>query len=1141
MSINRWGVFLLAVPLLLVCGSPANGQVALSHVTGVVADSQGLAIPAAQVAIRNIGTGIETEVESNESGYFTLVSLNPGDYELSVEAEGFRRYVQQGLRLETGQQVRLDVALELGVVTESVTVTSGAPALNLERGAIKGDVILYEELQDLPLLGRDFTELAYLIPGVVPKGRGAGSFASINGARGDQTNFYVDGVSNRNPVNGAAQVRPPLDAVEEFRVETSGFSAEYGGFSGGIVGITMRSGQNQFHGSLFEYKRNEFMDARGLFDQERLRLRRDQFGGTLSGPIIKNKSFFLFSYEGRYNSIERTAYGRVPTAAERAGDFSNSLDLWKPPGKDGKLQPSYLNDPDRKGACNKKNQKGCFPNMMIPASLHDPGALRLINFYPLPAEVQSLRSALVERLNHHNVAQDDDDWHMLVFKFDQNFSPKDTFSASYQKRFNNLENPFSGSPLAIWGNRIRRRQSLLSVRHTHTFSPTLVLELAGGYSQRDNFTTSIGADDDPATLGLPVPEDLPANLVGLPRVTVNGYWPLGQAVNTPNEQEIMDLQFTGRLSWIKTSHTIKMGFDYNRTFYDQPQWNNARGTYVFNKKFTKHSVGDLLLGRLTNSNRRVSTTQNALRADGFGMFLNDDWKVNRNLTLNLGVRYEFDMPPYDVNDRLSTYRPDLNQVVLAGDKDIPNLAGLLEAQGLTGRTALAADVGMSRRLIDPDFNNISPRLGFAWRPFGDNKHVVRGGYGMFYQGYLLGPVRSQLAGGFPFTFNQTFNSAVVKGVELPTIQNPFPGGREKTTGAGTNNVNAFDPDPPSAYLQSWNMTVERDMGGGQVVEIAYVGSKGTHLQRRYNLNLPIRDPAVATIGANGNYIFPRPITGFNNLNYNSFGANSTYHAMQASLRRRSRSGFFYRVNYTFGKSIDDASTHNDGRVGTGGALDNRNLKLDRGRSNFDQRHVVTIATRYPLPVGRGRHFLPGMRGSVQAVLGGWQLASTVRAYSGQPFTVLTSNIDLNAGESRRPNRITHGYLPDNAGPGRKGIDFPWYDIAAFERVPCFGTENNKGIECFQSAHGFEPFNPGNSGRNILDMSGQFNVNLSLQKNFQFENRRRLQVRIDAFNALNMAQLGNVSTAAAQFDGIQGGLIVTARPARIMQASLSYYF
>ena len=1141
MTIQRWGLLSLAIPLLLVYASPAHGQVALAHVTGVVADSQGLAIPGAQVSILNLGTGIETTAESNESGYYTLVSLNPGDYELTVTSDGFRSYVQQGIRLETGLQVRLDVELELGVVTESVTVVSGAPALNLERGAIKGDVILYEELQDLPLLGRDFTELAYLIPGVVPKGRGAGSFASINGARGDQTNFYVDGVSNRNPVGGGAQVRPPLDAVEEFRVETSGFSAEYGGFSGGIVGITMRSGQNQFHGSVFEYKRNEFMDARRMFDQERLRLRRDQFGGTLSGPIIKNRSFFLFSYEGRYNSVRQTRYGRVPSALERIGDFSESRDLWKAP-IDGQLQPFFLNDPDKKGACNAKNQKGCYPNMMIPAALHHPAGAHLLSLYPLPSGVDERRSLLNLRLNNHNVAQDDDDWHQMVVKFDQNFSPKDTFSASYQKRFNNLEAPFAGSPLAMWGNFVRNRRSLLSVRHTHTFSPTLVLELAGGYSQRDNFVNSIAADHDPATIGLPIPEDLPAHLVGLPRVNVNGHWNLGQAAGTPNEQEILDLQFTGRLSWIKTSHTIKMGVDYNRTFYDQPQWNNARGTFTFNRKFTKHSVGDMLLGRLTNTNRRVSTTQNALRADGFGAFLNDDWKVNRNLTLNLGIRYEFDLPPYDVYDRLSTYRPDLNQVVLAGDKDLPNLPELLEAQGLTGRTALARDVGMSRRLIDPDFNNISPRVGFAWRPFGDNKHVLRGGYGIFYQGYLLGPVRSQLAGGFPFTFNQTFNSAVRPGIELPTLSNPFPEGRGATTGAGTNNVNAFDPDPPSAYLQQWNMTVERDMGGGQVVEIGYVGSKGTHLQRRYNLNLPIRDPAVATIGANGNYIFPRPIEGFNNLNYNSFGANSTFHSMQASLRRRSRSGFFYRLNYTFGKAIDDASTHNDGgNIGPGGALDNTNLKLDRGRSNFDQRHVVTVATRYPLPIGKGRYFLPNLRGPVQAIIGGWQLASTIRGYSGQPFTVFSSNTDLNAGESRRPNRIGHGYQPDNAAPGRKGVDFPWFDITAFERVPCFGTENNNGIECVQSAYGYEPFHPGNSGRNILDMPGLFSMNLSMQKNFQFENRRRLQVRLDAFNAMNAAQLANVPNPAREFDGIQGGLISNSRPARIMQASLSYYW
>ena len=1126
---------------MLVCCSAAHAQVALSNVTGVVIDSQDLAISGAQVTILNTDTGIQNAVETNESGYYTLVSLNPGDYELSVEAAGFRRYVQQNLRLETGQQLRLDIVLQLGVVSESVTVTTGAPAINLQNGAVKGDVILYEEIQDLPLLGRDFTELAFLIPGVVPKGTGDGSFASVNGARADQTNFYVDGVSNRNPVGGGAQVRPPLDAVEEFRVETSGFSAEYGGFSGGIIGITMRSGSNQFHGSLFEYKRNGVLDARRMFDQEKLPLRRDQFGGTLTGPVIKNKSFFLLSYEGRYNSVQETRYGRVPNAAERAGDFSNSVDLWNPPGPDGNLLPIYLNDPDRRGNCNARNQRGCFRNMTIPRSRQDPAAYKLLDLYPLPAEVANPRSALNQRLNHHNVAQDDDNWHQMVIKVDQNFSAKDMFSVSYQKRFNNLQSPFAGSPLAIWGNRIRNRRSLLSLRHTHTFSPTLVMELAGGYSQRDNFVNSIGADDDPAAIGLLVPEDVPEHLLGLPRVDLQGFWPLGQAAGTPNEQEILDLQFTGRLSWVRTTHSIRIGFDYSRTFYDEPQWSNVRGTYTFGRRFTRHSVGDMLLGRLQTSTRRVATTQSLLRADGFGMFLNDDWKVNRNLTLNLGIRYEFDLPPYDVNNRLSTYLPDLNKVVLAGDEDIPNLVELLESQGLTGRTVLARDVGMSRRLIDPDFNNFSPRLGFAWRPFGDNKHVLRGGYGIFYQGYLLGPVRSQLAGGFPFTFTQTFNSSGRARIPRPTIQNPFPEGRGRVQSWGTNNVNAFDPDPPSAYLQSWNLTVERDFGAGQVVEIGYVGSKGTHLQRRYNLNMPIRDLDLATVAANGNLVFPRPIQGFNNLRYNAFGGNSIYNALQASLRRRSRTGFFYRVNYTFGKSIDDASTHTDTVAASGGAVDSRNLKLERGRSNFDQQHVLTVATRYPLPFGNQRQFLPGLRGPAQAIIGDWQLSATIRSYSGQPFTVRTANVDLNAGESSRPNRVAHGYMSPDAHPGRKGVDFPWYDLTAFERVPCLGSRNNNGIECFQSDYGFLPYHPGNSGRNILDMPGRFDVNVSLKKEFRFRDRRSLELRIDAFNAMNVAQLGRVTQQVAQFDGIQGGLIDRARPARIMQASLSYHF
>lgn len=1134
MSSRGFGICLVAVAGLLGAFHSAQAQVSLASVTGIVTDAAEAVIPAARVAITNTQTGIENVVETNESGYFTLLSLIPGSYELAVESDGFHRFVRRGLELETGQRLRVDVELEIGALTESVTVTSATPSINLENGAVKGDVIVFEEIQDLPLAGRDFTELAFLVPGVMPRGRGQGSFASINGARGDQTNFYVDGISNRNPVGGGAQVRPPLDAVEEFRVETSGFSAEYGGFSGGIIGLTMRSGTNELHGSIFEYMRNEALDARGFFDQERLRLRRNQFGGTLGGPVVRNKSFFLASMEGRIQSIARTRLGNVPTELERQGDFSQSLDLTRAVAA-GQPPPVYLNDPDRAGACNRRVRRGCFPNNTIPAARMDPTALGLIDFYPLPNRDHI-------RLNSISTATDDDDWYQYVFKFDHAFSARDAFSVSYQKRFNNLENPFAGSALAIWGDETRDRRELISLRHTRTFSPSLVLELAGGFSRRDNYSNSIAADFDPATLGLPVPADLDPALRGLPRVTVQGYFPLGQGANTPREQRIWDVQVSGRLSWIRNSHTIKTGIDFSRAYYDQPQYNNVRGSYRFGRRFSRHAVGDLLLGRLQSVNRRVATTFNALRGSGFGGFLNDDWKITRNLTLNLGVRYEIEFPPYDANDRLSSFLPGLNKVVLAGDHTLPNLEGLLAEQGLADRTVLASEIGLGRQLIDPDYNNIAPRLGFAWRPFGGGRNVLRGGYGVFYQGYLLGPVRRQLAGVFPFTFNQTFNSTGARNVPPPTLQNPFPEGRERTGGAGIQNVNGFDIDPPTAYLQSWNLTIERDLGDGRALEVGYVGSKGSHLQRGYDLNQPIRDLALATEAANGNLVFPRPIDGFNRINYTSFGSNSTYHALQVSLRRRSRSGLFYRVNYTFGKSIDDASAANDvAGTGVGGALDTGNLRLDRGRSNFDQRHATTFAGRYELPFGNGRRFLSGMRGPAQAALGGWQLAATLTTYSGQPFTVFAANVDLNAGESRRPNRIAHGYLEPDAFPGFKGVDFSWYDLGAFERVPCIGTENRNGVECVQSSHGFEPFQVGNSGRNILDIPGTFNLNVSLQKNFRFEGRRRLQVRLDAFNAPNTTRLGRPSGLAAQFDSIQGGLIITARPPRILQASLSYNF
>ena len=767
-------VFLAVLAALFLAAPVSYAQSNLASVTGVITDSGGAVIPAASVALRNTDTGRIWEMETNETGSFTFVSIPPGPYELTAVSEGFQKFVKTAIVLETGQQYRSDMQLELGELTETVTVTAEVAPLNTENGAIKGDVIVREEIQALPLDGRDFSNLAFLVPGVVPA-RGPARM-SVNGARSDQTNFYVDGVSNRNPGNGGAQVRPNLDAIEEFKMEVSGFSAEYGGYSGGIMNMSLRSGTNEFHGTFFESLRNEALDARGFFDQERLKLRRNQFGATIGGPVKANKTFFMASYEAQIQSIGRTRFGRIPTALEKQGDFSQSLD---PRAVQGQLRPIRLADPDASGRCNARVRTGCFPNNQIPLSRMDPIGQRLMEFYPEPT-LDDIR------FNFISAANDDDNWHSFVGKLDHRFSDNDNVSVSYQKRFNNRENPFAGSALALWGDEITDRRSLLSTNWTHTFSPTFIMEAQGGFSRQTNFGDSIATGVDVRELGLPVAQVEDQSFVGFPRFTVRDFVPIGQSSNTPRSSRITDVQSSVSFNWVKDTHLIKWGATFSRVYLNRPQNQNVRGTFAFRGRFTGSSAGDLLLGKLQSVNRRAGVTTNSFRSNSYGFFVSDDWKVTRDLTLNLGLRYEIDLSPLDTNDRLATFVPGPNQVVIASDKDLPNLDSLLaDVPRLLDRITTADALGLGRRLIDTDWNNFAPRLGFAWRPFGSTRNVVRGGWGIFYQGYLLNPVSRQLGGIFPFTFNETFRS---NREPAPTLQDPFPKGAGATGGQGIQNM-----------------------------------------------------------------------------------------------------------------------------------------------------------------------------------------------------------------------------------------------------------------------------------------------------------------------------------------------------------------
>jgi len=348
-------LFLIVVGLLFLLPTVFVGQINWASVTGIITDSTGAVVPGAKVMVRNLETGITRSAESNHEGYYTVANLEPGRYEIAVQAEGFKTYRLPEVVLQVGQVLRHDVELEVGAITESVTVTTTLPTIETERGSVVGDVIVHQEIQELPLEGRDFTELAFLVPGAFARAQGGqGSAMNIHGARATNTNFYVDGFDNRNPRGAAAQARPNLDAVQEFKMEVSGYSAEYGRYAGGILNVVLRSGTNEFHGSVFEYLRNDVFDARSFFASEKERLRRNQFGATLGGPIVRNKTFFLVSYEGYVQVMQHTRLTRVPSALERQGNFSEST--------------PYLKDPFSKASCDAKTQKGCFPGSVIPPS-----------------------------------------------------------------------------------------------------------------------------------------------------------------------------------------------------------------------------------------------------------------------------------------------------------------------------------------------------------------------------------------------------------------------------------------------------------------------------------------------------------------------------------------------------------------------------------------------------------------------------------------------------------------------------------------------------------------------------------------------------------------------------------------------------
>ena len=1070
----RWTCLVLAL-VLVVAGGAQNPSAA---VVGIVRDATGSSVPGATIRVRNMDTNSLREAVSGLDGGFTVPNLTPGNYEVMVEKPGFQSLRETSLELQVDQTARLELQLRVGSVADAVEVKAQVPLLNTENSS-KGDVIVTQEIAEMPLDGRNFQDLALLVPGVVPNAQGDFGSFPIGGARSDSTGYLIDGISARRPEFGQTQVSPNLDAIQEFKLETSGYSAEYGRFGGGVINVVLKGGANQLHGTLFEFLRNDKLDARNFFATQKSELRRNQFGAMVSGPVRlpklyngRDRTFFLFSWESYRDAGGNIQLSRVPTALERDGDFSQTLDAG------GKLV--QVKDPFASNAV--------FPGNRIPASRFSPVSVKILPYWPLPNRPGQANNYLADASSHSP-------WDSFLEKVDERISPKDSVGFRYQRRRTAGEVPFDSTPLGLFGTTRSNTEHILGLNYTRLFSPTLINEFRAGLYRTVATQPNLDQGTDFASqFGIKGIATDPV-YAGFPSITVTGLAAIGDKSDRPWILTTNNYSYSDAFTWVSGRHQLKFGADLLRNQTFQPYDSNTRGTFSFTGFWTGPAFGDFLMGLLNSGSRQSVPPLNYLFSTNAGVFAQDDFKISPRLTLNLGLRWEYLGHQYDKYGRQGGFIPSLGKIVLADDRTVPNLTSLLASLGLGSVVGVARDYGLPQQLIYPRYVTFAPRFGFAWRPFGGSRTVLRGGYGIFDSQSANNAETQAMSNVFPFAISQSVSRSA--NPSALNFADPF----QNASGAALS-VGGIDPYAPTQYLQSWNLTVERELKQVGAVEVAYAGSKGTHLGYSSDINRNYYSPDLRL--PNGS--FPRPYPQINNaITYFSFGGNSIYNSGMITLRRRFNSGFFYRLNYVYAKSIDDTSTFNGG--GNGGARqiqDPRNLAAERGRSNFDIGHSFTMNFSYQVP-WRYREMTWLMRG--------WQLAGTGRASTGQPFTPVMSGANLNLGEAIRPDRIRKGTLP-NPTPER------WYDLSAFPVVP--GGS----------------FRFGTSGRNVLDGPGFIGMNLSLYKNITIRERNRLQFRWEAFNAFNHPNFNLPSNAV---NTVTGATITSTGAARNMQLGLRYEF
>ena len=1093
--------FLLAIAFLLCASLAAEAQVESGKIVGTVRDASGAIAAAATVTVTETQTNAQKKIPTNSAGEYVATELKPGTYTVKAECAGFKTAIESAFKLDINQVVRVDFSLVVGSVLEQLTVTAAEPQVESETSSI-GQVIDESRVHELPLNGRDFIQLAYLSPGVnmgpastgstgnvqqgdIPEDeRGNGSI-QVNGLWATNNNYLLNGFDNNEQQIGFELIEPPIDAIQEFKVQTNNFSADIGK-GGAVVNVVTKSGTNRFHGSAFEFSRNSFMDAKNFFDDPTAPIppfKRNEFGGSFGGPIVHDRTFFFADYQGRRIRTSETYLSPVPSPSEVDGNFSDLLTG---------TSPTVIIDPV---TGNQFMGNGSQPNVISPCTSPgglspigqaclDPAALNTVALFPQPNVSPNVGNFfLYNPVNRNN--QDAFD-----VRVDHQVTPKNNFFGifSYGKVQDHNPDPLPGiaGGGSFTGN-ISNKSLLAGLSDVHAFSGTKINEVKAGYTRYVVDAVPFFQGQQLATqLGIPGVND-PNNPItgGLPNIQISGLNPLGNGDYFPETLKEDNYQLLDAFTYTRGRHSFKMGADLRRREHGFFQVQNPHGDFFYTGQFTGGNVplADFLIGYTQSLFRDTQTGPFGMRWWEFGTYLMDDYRASNKLTLNLGVRYDVYTPMVEEHNRLANF--DFK-------------TGYFVAPGVTPGTSRSGDVATNWR-------NFSPRIGFAYSLGNDNKTAIRGGYGIFYDEQADQNDTELAYNDLPGVYgSQSITVSTVSTTPAMVLSQGPPPISFSTITNPTGRASAAYFHNPTTYIEEWNLNVEHQIAKNMVLQIGYEGTRGVHLTYLRNLNQATQpldsnfcpvpyNPNTCLSGLPTNFGRPYFATVPNIAAIRTEGHDISLinHGLQVRFEKRTSKGWSMLNSYTWQHTIGQA-TESETPNADGEPQDTYNMRAERGDITPDFRHQFTSAWSYELPFGPGQRYLQ-TPGGLGLLTGGWQLNGIISIYSGQAFTPYLSYDPTNTGSGGpRPDRVGDPYNFSNAPCGSQQNVNCWYNPAAFA-IPALapGQVNARDF--------------GNAGRGSLRGPAFYNTDFSVFKDFKLKERGQLQLRGEIFNLFNTPQ------------------------------------